>query len=1237
MPRKSSKAIAAKYKAIQQAVKEQNTKKAAESVKKPSRSYRSSSNRSKNSSSTSLSSSGLTPPSDYDGPIPPQAPSIYDEGQPLEGQQPSSNGRVIQDDPDSGWSAGPMQPADDPGDDAVIQDDPVESDRSGERKIKDEPVDDAVIQEETVSDSEKYEQLYTGIGSVSERFHQIGEKIPGNDPFEHISEVLSKKQESMYTPSEYRTKEALEEQGITSDSYDDIKEVTIPEHSVNTFPEGATHSTPRVFEEKTFSPEDESYRELVQFLSQRSEDIGQQQAVYEYQKTGEVPDYFREQVDVPENIKYLGAEKEYVQEVFESSMGLNETSVPKGFVGPPKPSDYELQQKVRGSYKNLSDPEKAEYNIRFLNWSSIPVENWKHYPGGKQYLSSLSEEKKQKIIDQYLESSGDISDTVERRQYSLGRALFPENVEDVTFGESSYSPAIERTKSVREMAWEDLTLSQSERERLYFSESSFPARLTFSTSTRFTQGVSWPVTLPQTMIKFVNKGETRFLPDLSKHIEESTAVPPSVIGSAIGEVWLGQDMGEAKKWHKEFPVESAFGLGAEVVGTYLTGKALGAARMKVRETFPPQYKFSSYDVNTTINKMVRNKQGVFFKGKMKGSQQMRRVFFKDTRFQFDSPFETVTKTGGLDFRGMRLEKPLSYVDDTGRSVFYPKGKTIWSVDKGVVQEKTLFGWKKNVFEGAGNVEPRTILNVNMGKFDVNIRPMMEEQVLRLGGEQVTSVVSHKAPLATLSLSKKQLASDIFKMGVEGSEFFAGSSYSLFDSGSKAITKSVTQTWDLPKGLSVMKRPHFKNVQLEWFTSGKPIQSLGGETIEGAGGFTITSGSEFKPKIFVESELSSKGYEGRFTPKGEMIGTEHTIRHELLHQRFPRFSEAEVSALAYKKLPVEKIEWWQKQYGSMKEAFPRHTETFDVLLGGGSIDPALYPLDWHFFREYSFAKETSQINIPSLKDTHKNVFPEVEQAAKKSMTDYSMKQGIEYPVLFGSEKYLVSPLRQFGIVEGKGFVGEIRSFGFSNVLKEIKKPTGETVSVMNLSKAGEEGSSLVLDDSLKGPGKVKRSVPTHVKGMVDVPPFLLSKPKPSFIPFVESGLFSLSVSGLVSERRSDVSRRSDRLSSSDSLQEFLGGSDLVQRPMVSLENKLGLDSSMAQVQAQDQDQLLLFDVQTPMVPMAPPVVIPGFGGVVPFALFGSSKKSVDSSSFKRKRKSDRKYAEWVSPVKMFWMG
>src|SRR6056297_3572131 len=82
----SSKAIADKFKAIQRAVKEQDKKKAAESVQKPSKSYSRSRNRSKNSGSGG-SSKGKS------------------------SKTVSGNEKQGGNDKKQGFQAGPMQPA----------------------------------------------------------------------------------------------------------------------------------------------------------------------------------------------------------------------------------------------------------------------------------------------------------------------------------------------------------------------------------------------------------------------------------------------------------------------------------------------------------------------------------------------------------------------------------------------------------------------------------------------------------------------------------------------------------------------------------------------------------------------------------------------------------------------------------------------------------------------------------------------------------------------------------------------------------------------------------------------------------------------------------------------------------------------------------------------------------------------------------------------------------------------
>jgi len=205
-----------------------------------------------------------------------------------------------------------------------------------------------------------------------------------------------------------------------------------------------------------------------------------------------------------------------------------------------------------------------------------------------------------------------------------------------------------------------------------------------------------------------------------------------------------------------------------------------------------------------------------------------------------------------------------------------------------------------------------------------------------------------------------------------------------------------------------------------------------------------------------------------------------------------------------------------------------------------------------------------------------------------------------------------------------------------VLKEITKPSGERVSVMSFSQAkGSMARSGLMDDLMSVGEMGSKSV---VTGEVFAsPPFILSMPKPGYLPFMEVGMGSRMFSELFSESQSDVVKRSARTSRSDVMQELFNRSDLVKTSEMSLENVLGLSSDLVNVQSQQSDSLPLFDVVTPIVstPVTPVIQQPfTFTLGVPF--FGGDRRRLERSS--RKRRSRRKgYRERVTPVQMYWMG
>jgi len=281
------------------------------------------------------------------------------------------------------------------------------------------------------SRSDRYERSYENIQEAEERFGELGEDIPGPDPFERTSERITSYRERLYTPQEHRTSEYLRGQGITPEMYSRLEKVEIPEHTVSDYPEDAKGSSLVRFEGRTFDPDEQSYRELVEYLSARSEDIGRQEAIYEYQKTGRVPGWYRDRVEVPPEVGFVGAGEEYVKESFEMSMGLNEKVSPD-FVGPVRPSEFE--QAFSSGYEQLTPVEKGQFYDKFIEKGQYP-EGTKFVPRGdggydviipsetQLQLSKHVRGKIQKlppVIGQMASFGHGIADT----SYSLAKPLF---------------------------------------------------------------------------------------------------------------------------------------------------------------------------------------------------------------------------------------------------------------------------------------------------------------------------------------------------------------------------------------------------------------------------------------------------------------------------------------------------------------------------------------------------------------------------------------------------------------------------------------------------------------------------------------------------------------------------------------------------------------------------------------------------------------------------------------------
>lgn len=239
------------------------------------------------------------------------------------------------------------------------------------------------------------------------------------------------------------------------------------------------------------------------------------------------------------------------------NMSYTQKTIPEGFVGPVFDP---FAQAYSRAYESLSQSEKEEYGYRFTDWETIPLKERKDYLGGIKHLQN----KKEEVTTQYIEQYGikDVNPVELAQKYA--------SIGGIYSGKSILSD-----KFQKELAWEQLTMSEERRKEKYFSKLSLPVRsysTLFSEVVRGTAGVSYG--LPQQLIK-LGTGKT-VGPDVMGAIDRLKGSPVTgVISPAISEVWFRQDMSYMKSLQKKYPIETFFGTIGEIFGDYLGGKIVG--------------------------------------------------------------------------------------------------------------------------------------------------------------------------------------------------------------------------------------------------------------------------------------------------------------------------------------------------------------------------------------------------------------------------------------------------------------------------------------------------------------------------------------------------------------------------------------------------------------------------------------------------------------------------------------
>ncbi|GAG55952.1 unnamed protein product, partial [marine sediment metagenome] len=247
--------------------------------------------------------------------------------------------------------------------------------------------------------------------------------------------------------------------------------------------------------------------------------------------------------------------------------------------------NIEFRFAAQEAYRSLTEHEKEQYGIQFQTFKEAPVEEWKHHPGGLEYLESLSKKEQEELAMQLIESEGGIE--------GFKRSLTREEILEVASRHAArggvYGGQIDE-KFWREYALEQIMKTPTERRELYYGQLPPPARWYSAAFKATISTAAFPIILPQTVVKYVRgegplldplgriqTGKPLIFPDVAAKIHKYAPPAPSgAIGIGISEAigWAtGREVGEWERAQK-YPIESVFATAGEITGLLIGGKIL---------------------------------------------------------------------------------------------------------------------------------------------------------------------------------------------------------------------------------------------------------------------------------------------------------------------------------------------------------------------------------------------------------------------------------------------------------------------------------------------------------------------------------------------------------------------------------------------------------------------------------------------------------------------------------------
>ena len=285
----------------------------------------------------------------------------------------------------------------------------------------------------------------------------------------------------------------------------------------------------------------------------------------EYQTGGKIPTWYRQQVTIPSEIKYLGLKKEYLKYGYETSIGIQPID------------DTVFNKTIEQQFSKLQPGKQFEYGLQFGEIKDKPITEWKYYKGGTDYLKTYKEE----VIDKFIKEKGGY------KKFYQGVGLDPVEVAQKFSTEGGIYGGRKPTseKFIREYSWDILSKTPAGRKESYFGKLPGPVRVYTSAFHATTGAALFPVTLPQTAYKMVTGKPSLGALDIGTKVSRAKLGPGGVISPAISEVWLGQDVSVEKQLQKKYPVETAFATAGEIFGVYVGGKGISMGFKAVKPSF----------------------------------------------------------------------------------------------------------------------------------------------------------------------------------------------------------------------------------------------------------------------------------------------------------------------------------------------------------------------------------------------------------------------------------------------------------------------------------------------------------------------------------------------------------------------------------------------------------------------------------------------------------------------------